>query len=237
MKGKLLLIFLMLLCFSPIMVVSAADSSTAGEVKPLQAGLATDEKPAEEAIMANTPQEATQEKASAETTKNNSTYKIGIDDVLDIEIIQPEQRSTTVVVAPDGTISVPYVGNVKVVHMSLSEAEALITSKLADGYLKYPIVSIALKENRSKKFFVYGEVMKPGTYILDENTTVLEAISLAGGFTKYGSTSRVKILRPKKVSADYETIKINLDAVMNGNSKADIILKPGDTVVVSEGIF
>ena len=67
--------------------------------------------------------------------------------------------------------------------------------------------------------------------------TVLKAISIAGGFTKFGSASRVKVLRPRENKPGYETIKINMKDVMDGNSEADLSIQSGDMVVVSEGMF
>lgn len=167
----------------------------------------------------------------------SSEYRVGIDDMLDISILQPEKITTTVTIAPDGSLNFPYIGNVQVTNLTLTQIQDEIQKRLADGYMKYPVVSVSLREKRSKKFFVYGEVVKPGTYVLDENATVLKAISVAGGFTKYGSSSRVKILRPKKDDSGYETIKININAAMSGNSKLDIPLQPEDILVVSEGVF
>lgn len=164
-------------------------------------------------------------------------YVIGIDDRLDINVLQPEKLMATVAVAPDGTINFPYIGNVLVRGETLSKIQEEIQSRLANGYMKYPVVAVSLKESRSRKFFVYGEVMKPGTYVLEENTTVLRAISVAGGFNKFGSSSRVKVLRPLKDKPGYDALKINMKAVMDGNAREDVILQPEDIVVVSEGIF
>jgi len=163
-------------------------------------------------------------------------YKIGNDDIIDIAILQPEQLALTVTVSPDGSITFPYIGKVDVKGKTPSEVQEEIQTRLSDGYLKYPVVSVAVKESRSKKFYVYGEVLKPGTYFLEDNMTVLKAISTAGGFTKYGSSSRVKVLRPKAGAAGYETIKVNMKLIMNGLSK-DIVLEPGDIVQVEEGVF
>lgn len=180
----------------------------------------------------------TQADIQATQIEDPSAYILGVDDMLDLNILQPEQIISVVTVSPDGTINVPYVGSVKVAGLSLTAAQELIRSKLSDGYLQYPVVSLALKQNRSKNFFVYGEVMKPGAYLLADNTTALKAITMAGGFTKFGSPGRVKILRPKKDGKEgYQTIKANLSAAMAGNSKYDIKLEPGDMVIVSEGIF
>jgi len=164
-------------------------------------------------------------------------YTIGVDDLLEINILQPEKLSTTLTVSPDGAITFPYIGNVQVEGMTLVKVQDEIQKRLADGYMKYPIVSVSLTESRSRKFSVYGEVIKPGAYPIEEDITVLKAISIAGGFTKYGSSSRVKILRPKTNGTGYENIKVNIKAIMNGSSKDDILLNSGDIVVVNEGIF
>ncbi len=66
--------------------------------------------------------------------------------------------------------------------------------------------------------------------------TVLKAISTAGGFTKYGSSSRVKVLRPKPGAAGYDTIKVNMKLIMNGLAQ-DTVLEAGDIVQVEEGVF
>jgi len=183
----------------------------------------------------NTSPSDTSPEAVAPAPKSQD-YTIGNEDILDIAVLQPEQLALTVTVSPDGSITFPYIGKVDVKGKTPSEVQEEIQSRLADGYLKYPVVSVAVKESRSKKFFVYGEVIRPGTYFLEDNMTVLKAISTAGGFTKYGSSSRVKVLRPKANAAGYETIKANMKLIMNGLSK-DIVLEPGDIVQVEEGVF
>ena len=169
--------------------------------------------------------------------EKKSGYTIGIDDMLEISVLQPEQLLVTVTVAPDGFITFPYIGSVSAKDKTLDVLQQEIQNKLADGYMNYPVVSVSLKESRSKKFFVYGEVARPGTYLLDEYTTVLKAISIAGGFTKYGSAARVKVLRPHQENNTTEVIKVNISAAMQGKSQEDAQLQPGDTVVVSEGVF
>jgi len=165
-----------------------------------------------------------------------SEYRVGNEDVLDIAVLQPEPMALTVTVSPDGSITFPYIGKVEVKGKTPAEVQDEIQRRLADGYLKYPVVSVAVKESRSKKFYVYGEVLKPGTYFLEDNMTVLKAISSAGGFTKYGNSSRVKILRTKPGSAGYDMIKINMKLIMNGLAQ-DTVLEPGDIVQVEEGVF
>ncbi|VAX37822.1 hypothetical protein MNBD_UNCLBAC01-1515 [hydrothermal vent metagenome] len=168
---------------------------------------------------------------------HSEEYTVGVNDVLEISVLQPDELLRDVIVSPDGTISYPYIGSVKVKGLSIPQVQEAVQKMLADGYMKYPVVLVLLKESRSRQYLVYGEVKSPGSYAIEEYSTVLRAISMAGGFTKFGSSSRVKVLRPKKNKPGYENIKIDIKKVMNGTSEEDILLKAGDMVVVSEGVF
>lgn len=167
----------------------------------------------------------------------SSGYTVGPADVLGIEIIEPDKIATRATVSPDGTITAPYIGQVSVAGLTANEIREIIEKRLADGYLKFPSVMVSLLESHSRKFFVYGAVIRPGEYDLLEKTTVLRAISMAGGFTRFGSSSRVKVLRARQTGSGYESIKINIKAVMDGDSQADLPLENGDIIVTSEGIF
>ncbi|HQO38330.1 MAG TPA: SLBB domain-containing protein [Candidatus Omnitrophota bacterium] len=164
-------------------------------------------------------------------------YRVGVDDVLDINILKPEKLSITVNVSPDGSVSMVYLGNVRVKGLTLSEIQNEIQNRLADGYMNYPLVSVFVKESRSRKFFVYGDVARPGSYSMDHTTTVLKAISMAGGFSKNSASSNIKILRSAAEGAGYRHIDVDMKAVMQGSSKADVNIEPGDTLIVSEGNF
>ena len=119
---------------------------------------------------------------------------------------------------------------------ALSEVQEEVQTRLGK-FLKDPVVSVSLKESRSRMFYVYGEVAKPGVYPIQQNLTAIRAISLAGGLTKYGSSSQVKILRQAKDGKAGELIKVNVGAVMNGDAKQDAKIEAGDVITVSEGIF
>jgi protein involved in polysaccharide export with SLBB domain len=168
---------------------------------------------------------------------NPTGYAIGVADILTVNVVRPEPLLMEVTVSPDGTISFPYIGTIVAKGKTLDEVQAEMTKKLGEGYMKYPVLSVTLKESNSKRFFVYGEVTTPGPYAVEENMTVLRAISMAGGFSKFGSSSRVKVLRPRAAGKGYEPVKVNIKEVMDGHVDADVIIKPGDIVVVSEGVF
>ncbi len=163
-------------------------------------------------------------------------YTVGPGDVLQISVLQPEEIQSQVTVTMDGAVSFPFIGNVKVRGMTLAEIQQTIQQRLADGYFQYPVVSVAMQESNSKHYFVYGEVNTPGGYPMTENMSILRAISVAGGFTKFGSTS-VKILRPREGSSGYEPILVDVRDVMRGTSAGDIAVKSGDVIVVAEGRF
>jgi len=164
-------------------------------------------------------------------------YTVGINDVLDIHVLKPEVMYNSVTVSPDGTIVFPYIGSVMVKDRTIAQIQDEVQSRLADGYMKYPVVSVSLAESNSRRFFVYGEVVKPGSFDMEENMTVLRAISMAGGFSQFGSASRVKVLRPKKNAGGYDVIKVNIVDVMNGVADADLAIDKGDIIVVSQGVF
>lgn len=174
---------------------------------------------------------------ASESKTSDEQYKVDIDDVLEISIIQPEDLMATVCVAPDGSISFYYIGNIYVKGLELCEIKRLIEDKLSDGYINYPVVSVFLKESKSRKFFVYGEVAKPGAYNIEGGISLLKAISMAGGFTKYASSNQIKVLRLKEDKTGYMTIKVDLEAAMAGEGKTDIIIKVSDIIMVGEGIF
>ncbi len=164
-------------------------------------------------------------------------YEVGVNDVLEVSILQPERIVTQVTVTPGGSISVAYLGSIKVKGKTITEIQKSIQWKLGNGYLKFPVVVVTLIESRSRKFTISGEINSPGSYALEENATVLKAISIAGGFTRFGSSSRVKVLRPRKDRPGYKSIKVDIQAVMDGDARADLVLEPGDIIIVSEGLF
>jgi polysaccharide export outer membrane protein len=168
--------------------------------------------------------------------RSEDEYPVGIDDVLEISVIQPDKMNYTVRVSPDGFISFPFIGNVKVKGLTLSQVQEKIRTELENGFLRYPLVYVSLVESRSRRFFVYGEVEKPGTFPLEENTTILRAISMAGGLTKFGSAS-VKLLSPRESNEGYELTRVNLNKILDGDPQADIVIKPGDVLVVAGGMF
>ena len=164
-------------------------------------------------------------------------YCVEVADTIEISVLQPEEITSTATVSPDGTISFPYIGNVEVKGLTLQQIKKEIEDKLCDGYMNYPLVSVVLKEPHSRRFFVYGDISRPGAYPMDNQTTVLKAISMAGGLGRSTSAIDVKILRPYQDKASSQTIEVDIEKALQGDHQADIMLEPEDTIMVSQGKF
>jgi len=163
-------------------------------------------------------------------------YKIGPQDLLSISVFRERDLSKEGRVAEDGKFRFPLAGEVALGGLSTMQAEATLREALKP-YLVDPEVSVSIKEYRSHRVFVLGEVAKPGSYDFspDRGLTVVEAIALAGGFTKYGSAGRTKVVR--KVGKDLQNIVVPVDLVMKGDKSKDVSLLPDDVVYVPETIF
>ena len=128
----------------------------------------------------------------------NDEYHIGIDDTLDIQVWDNEDLNCVVEVTREGTFTLPLIGKVYTAGLSTFELENHIKTRLADGYLINPEVSVTIKSYNNQKVFLLGEVNNPGSYVLKSKTHILELISMAGGFTD--TAGRVlKIIRPAKL--------------------------------------
>ncbi len=113
-----------------------------------------------------------------------SEYVIGPQDVIEIKVWDNPDLSGKAVVSLDGSINYYLIGKVKAEGLTPAQLREKIASKLADGYIVNPQVSVEILEYKSKKIILTGEVEKPGTYYLTRKTTVVEAITMAGGQTK-----------------------------------------------------
>jgi polysaccharide export outer membrane protein len=171
----------------------------------------------------------TGEKASLIVTKE---YIIGPEDLLEITVWRNQDLSKTVAVRPDGRISMPLIGDVAAVGKTPSQLTEEIASKLKE-FKENPSVAIVVKEVNSYAVYVLGEVSKPGKYPLKSKTTLLQGITMAGGFTPMASRNKLVVFRFGENGSGDERIKASYDdIVLRDGSRQNVELKPGDTVVV-----
>jgi polysaccharide export outer membrane protein len=157
-------------------------------------------------------------------------YVIGVDDILSVVFWKERDLSAEVVVRPDGKISLPMLNDVPAAGMTPEQlAEAI--AKTATKYIRDPGATVMVREIRSRKVYVVGEVTKPGAFSLGNGMTVLQALAEAGGFTEYAKKSEVVIVRME--SGTERRYKFNYNDVMRGkNTAQNIRLLAGDTILV-----
>jgi polysaccharide export outer membrane protein len=164
---------------------------------------------------------------------NAQEYLIGPDDILEITVYREDELYRKVRVSSDGYISFPLIGEVKAEGKSVSMLELLIEQMLRK-YIKNPQVTVFIREYST--ITVSGEVEKPGSYPLKGELSVLEAISLAGDFTKVAARNNVKVLR--RENGEEKVIRVRVANIRKtGDKSKDVLLQRGDIVVVPESLF
>ena len=157
-------------------------------------------------------------------------YLIGASDVLVVTIWKQPTLSGSLLVRPDGMISMPLVGDVQASGVTPLQLADQIAAKLKK-YLHDPTVSVVLSQINSKKVFLLGEVQKRGPVELTSGMNLLQAISSAGGLTDYANTRKIYILRGEEAGKQ-EKIPAHYKEALKGNSDFNLVLQSGDTIVV-----
>ena len=153
-------------------------------------------------------------------------YRVGEADVLQITVYEHKDLTSTVRVSGEGTINFPLLGQVQVINLTVTQIADRLEKLLADGYIVNPQVNVFIEDFRSRVYYVTGEVKKPDAYKYDGATTVIKAITIAGGFTEVAAKSKVKILR-----------KENGQEKLIENAAMDEPVLPDDVLVVPESFF
>ena len=160
----------------------------------------------------------------------DSSYKIGPQDVLRIDVWKEAEISRAVPVRPDGKISLPLLNDVQASGLTAMELANNITEGLKK-FINNPLVTVGVTEINSRRVYVTGEVSKPGAYALLPNMTALQAVTGAGGFTQFARTKNIYILRNE--GGKQTKYSFNYNDVVKGKRPDDnITLQPGDTIVV-----
>ncbi len=153
-------------------------------------------------------------------------YILGPGDVIFLRTWREPDFTMPLAIRPDGKITLPLVGEVAAAGLTPQDLTKDLTDRLGK-YINNPDVTIIVQEIRSKKYYIDGEVGRPGVYPLGVPTTVLEALSSAGGFKEFANTKKIKILRNGK------TLNFNWKEVTNGKHlEQNIELENGDHIIV-----
>jgi len=159
---------------------------------------------------------------------------LGSGDLIEVRVFQEQDLSGPYRLSPEGTIDFPLCGKVKLAGKTASESADALRTCLADGYLRRPQVTVLVREYTSKKIFVFGEVQKPGTFPFEQDMTIIQAITLAGGFTKLAAKNSTNVTR--LVDGKEVKIRVPVEDIGIGREK-NFALQPGDIVFVPESFF
>jgi polysaccharide export outer membrane protein len=155
-------------------------------------------------------------------------YRLGPEDQLRISVWDNKELTLDLVVRPDGKISMPLIQDVVAEGLTAAQLAANIQDALS-AFIVNPEVSVIVLQVNAPKFYMIGYVARPGTYPLRGDTSVLQALSLAGGLTQFASPRSIKLIRATRGKQDVR--KINYYNIID-SGEGNYLLKAGDTIVV-----
>jgi polysaccharide export outer membrane protein len=170
--------------------------------------------------------------SQAEIAADSATYIIGPEDVLNIHVWKEETLSRTVPVRMDGKISIPLIDEIQAAGLTPLQLKELIMKRLKE-FVDIPNVTVVVMEANSFKVYISGGVKTPGVYRLRSETSLLQIITIAGGFTEWANQKKILVIR--KENGKEKRITVNYKKIINGDDPgSNIILKSGDTIIVPE---
>src|SRR3989454_5227572 len=167
---------------------------------------------------------------SQEEEALSQDYVIGSEDSVEVQVWKNPDLSRTVTVRPDGKISLPLIGDVPAAGQTAAQLTEAVTEKLKTYYKEPAQVTVIISQVNSYAIYVLGEVHTQGKHLVRSGTTFLQAISLAGGFTPFASKNKIT-LRHRNGDGKETVLLIRYKDVLAGQ-QANLILKPGDTIIV-----
>ena len=161
----------------------------------------------------------------------SEAYTLRYGDQISILVWREDVLRGEVQVLPDGSITFPLAGRVEVAGLTTEQAEVRIADQLRE-YIPDPVVSVVVTSINGSRVYVIGKVQSPGPVLLDTpNTTVLQALSQAGGLDRFADGNSIRVLR--ETPGGTEVILVRYNDLVKGNSlQTNVRLAPGDTIVV-----
>jgi polysaccharide biosynthesis/export protein len=215
-----------------LLLLSAGAAAVLGQVSPQQTSnqQASSTAPVSQPAQADST-EAADLRSALTSVPASKDYKIGVDDVLTVNVWHEPDLSRNVIVRPDGKISLALIGELQAAGKTTPQLEAELRGDLAQ-YIKDPELTVIVAEIRSRRVNIIGQVVHPGTFAITQQMGVLDIIAEAGGLREFAKQNKIYVLR--ETSAGTRTrLSYNYRAVLDGKNNAqDIILQTNDTVVV-----
>lgn len=187
---------------------------------------------------------APQPKLAVDARQSLGDYRIGPEDLLEVQVFGVDQLARTVRVNSFGMVSMPLIGALPVGGMTAQEAERMISRRLAESYLQDPQVSVFIKEYTNQRVTIEGAVAKPGIYPLRGETTLLRALAMAGGQGSLSDMSNVMVFRAEpggqRVSQAYDVERIRRGELADPfvlNDDVIVVNRSAGRVVLKDSIF
>ena len=165
----------------------------------------------------------------AAVSQGGPQYRLGPEDVIKVSVWENKELTIDLVVRPDGKVSMPLIQDITAEGLTAVELANQIQERLT-AFIKEPQVSVIVVQVNAPRYYVIGNVAKPGPYALRSETSVLQALAMAGGFTQFASPRSIKLIRNS--GGKQEIRKVNYNDVIDENGEGNYILKSGDTIVV-----
>jgi protein involved in polysaccharide export with SLBB domain len=190
--------------------------------------------PRAEAVAPQAPPAAVAPQAPSSTLDN---YILSPNDIVLVKVFEDPDLDSQHRISQDGTINFPLIGVVQVSGRTVTQAASTIRDRLLKGYLRNPQVRVNVIQYASRRITVLGQVQKPGSYVLpnEERVDLLQAIAMAGGFTRLADEGRVLIRR--NVNGVDTILKVNAHAETKNSSSQLFEVQPDDRITVRERIF
>lgn len=169
-----------------------------------------------------------------EPDPRNKELILGVGDIVAVNVWENKDLNTETTIRPDGTITIPLVGDLKAAGETPSALKEQIKKRLTDFVkLQGTEITVAVKEWKSYRFTIQGEVVRQGVFTSEQFVTVADAIAMAGGPTRFAKRSEVKLFRPDPKSRVPKTIPLDYEALSSGKRlDMNIFVLPGDTIYV-----
>ena len=176
-----------------------------------------------------TPPSLDSPRPKEEQLSEKKSYRIGPEDVIRVSVWEYPELTMDITVKPDGNISLPLIHEIHAANQTPIELSDVIAQDLKK-YIKDPNVTVIVTQANSRKIYLIGNVLRPGAYPLRHDMTVLQALSLAGGFTTFASPREMKLI--SGTGTKQEIRKINYYKMIEDIELGHYMLEPGDTIVI-----
>ncbi len=172
-----------------------------------------------------------------ESSSTLDNYILSPNDIVLVKVFEDPDLDSQHRISQDGTINFPLIGVVQISGRTVTQAASTIRDRLLKGYLRNPQVRVNVIQYASRRITILGQVQKPGSYVLpnEERCDLLQAIAMAGGFTRLADEGRVLVRR--NVNGVDTVLKINAHSETKNGSSELFEVQPDDKITVRERIF